>query len=331
MSGQRLGLVDSTRRMSPNGSQLAVARLLEKSMPLMKDGSWMETNKTDSHITALQAGLPRSFRRRLNKGVPISKATTVQNEEATTLRHSMSEVDVLYLARFKDKGAARAEEAKSFIEGIGQDFERDLLYGSIAADPEGIDGLAVRYNSLSGNRAQNVLSAGGTGNDNTSIYLVNWGEGVGFIYPQSSDINMAGAVYHRDLGEQYIQTTENGQSVRMLTMADLFAVEGGWCIKDWRSVVRICNIDVSNLTSQTNPATLRALLAKAIHRLPNNGGMPRIYMNRTAVQYLDIERLTQVGSAGMTYADVDGHVIPHFRGIPIRVDDNILDTESRVA
>ena len=45
---------------------------------------------------------------------------------------------------------------------------------------------------------------------------------------------------------------------------------------------------------------------------------------------LDIQRRDDVAGAGMTYPEVDGKFIPHFRGIPVKKCDSLLETEARV-
>jgi hypothetical protein len=56
------------------------------------------------------------------------------------------------------------------------------------------------------------------------------------------------------------------------------------------------------------------------------------WMNRTVIQMLDIQRHQAVSSGGgLTYENVDGMIVPHFRGIPIRVCDALLETEATVS
>jgi len=74
------------------------------------------------------------------------------------------------------------------------------------------------------------------------------------------------------------------------------------------------------------------LMIKAIHRLPTMGmGKPVFYMNRTVFQMLDIQRRDDViTGGGLVYKDVDGIMVPTFRGIPIRKVDALLENEAAV-
>ena len=265
----------------------------------------------------------------------LSKSKTTQVEEATTTRESFSEPDKLVIDSFQDPATARASESAAFIEGMAQDFEGDLWYGNRDSDVDNVVGLANRYNSLSGNIRQNVLSMGGTGADNASVYLIAWGTNkVSLIYPRHAEGMSKGAVTHKNLGEGVFQGTDaDGNQVRMEVYRDKFCISGGPCIFDWRCVVRIANIDISDLKTAAEGMTskLRFFMARALHRIPMVDGMARFYMNRTVAENLDIERLAQVGNAGMTYREVDGMLVPHFRNVPIRIDDNLLITEDVVA
>ena len=96
-------------------------------------------------------------------------------------------------------------------------------------------------------------------------------------------------------------------------------------------MVRICNIDIPTLLAKTG-ASLIDLLMMARERIPNiESGRTTIYMNRTVKQMLNIQRRDAVQIGGqLEYAVVDGVQVPAWEGIPIRVVDQLLNSESRV-
>jgi len=70
------------------------------------------------------------------------------------------------------------------------------------------------------------------------------------------------------------------------------------------------------------------------------GVKPVFYVNRTVAQMLDIQRYEIMGGVGtgaqnlggsIQYDTIDGKWTPTFRGIPIRVCDQIVETEATVA
>ena len=103
-------------------------------------------------------------------------------------------------------------------------------------------------------------------------------------------------------------------------------------LKDWRYVVRICNIDTTNLVGITNGAFIYTLMIKAMHRVPNiKSGKAAFYMNRTCFEYLDIQARNAVQKGGqLKYDEVDGKPQYSFRGIPVRKVDQLLVSEARV-
>lgn len=340
---ERLNLVDVQKRLSPDAASTYVAEILAKSSPLMKDAIWMPTNKTDSRTTQVRAGLPTVYKRKLNKGTKISKSTVVQNEEGTTTFMAYAENDILVIDSFGDqRGQAREDEATSFIEALGQAAEKELFYGNADADPLGIYGLANRYNSLSATDpiSRNVINAGGnTAADNLSIYFVKWSRNkAGLIYPKHAMSDARGIVDHKDMGIKEAEIGTGDDREIMEVYRDRFRMSFGWCIPDWRSVVRICNVKVSTLKEeamQRNTAmtqsSLRFYMTQALHRLPAGDGMVRCYMNRSAAQALDMEQMAGISNAGMTLMDVQGEQVTAFRGVPIRIDDNLINTEAVVA
>ena len=69
-------------------------------------------------------------------------------------------------------------------------------------------------------------------------------------------------------------------------------------VKDWRYVVRICNIDISDLLGSANTQTAAAstnlikLMARALYRIPNMAmGRAAFYMNRTVHSGMSIAAL----------------------------------------
>ncbi|MEI6424115.1 MAG: major capsid protein, partial [Lentisphaerota bacterium] len=192
---------------------------------------------------------------------------------------------------------------------------------------------SVRYSSLSAANAQNIIAGGatgGTGGDNTSIWLIGWGAQSLFgIFPKGSKAGLE----HKNLGEETVEATAGIAGTRMRAYRDMWIWDCGIALRDWRYTVRIPNIDVTNLVGKTSAADIIELMIKAIHRIPNIRAVrPVFYMNRTCMEMLDIMRRDDVISGGgLTFADVDGKIQYSFRGIPIRICDAILETETLVS
>ncbi|MFU1966163.1 major capsid protein, partial [Bordetella bronchiseptica] len=135
---------------------------------------------------------------------------------------------------------------RAFIEGMNQTQATTLFYGDSSIDAEKFMGLTPRFNSLSAENGQNIIDAGGTGSDNASIWLTVWGPNtLHTIYPKGSQAGLQS----RDLGEDTLIDAAGGryQGYRTHYKWDI-----GLTLRDWRYVVRIANVDVSELTKNAS-------------------------------------------------------------------------------
>lgn len=325
LSTKALTLADHAKRIDPDGKIPMIVEMLSQTNEILDDMLFMEGNLPTGHQTTVRTGLPQTFWRLLNQGIQPSKSTTAQVTEACGILEAWSEVDEEVAELNGNVNAFRISEAQAFLEAMSQEKAETLFYGNSSVNPEEFNGFAVRYSDLSAANAQNIIDAQGTGSDNSSIYLVVWGEKTCHgIFPKGSK---AGLI-HNDLGKQ---TIENADGSLYLGYRDQFKFKCGLALKDWRYVVRICNIDISELVAGTG-ADIVNLMIKAIHRVHKlTAGKACFYMNRSIIQYLDIQRKdTAVQGTGISYKEVDGVNYMSFRGIPIKQTDALLETEARV-
>jgi len=329
LQSNALTLADHAKRLDPDGKTPMIVEMLSQSNEILDDMLFIEGNLPTGHRTTVRTGLPTVAWRLLNQGVQPSKSTTAQIDEQCGIMEAWSEVDKEVAELNGNVGSFRLSEASSFIEAMSQEKASTLFYGNSGVAPEEFTGLAPRYSSLSADNAQNIVDAGGdAAADKSSIWLVVWGQNsVCGIYPKGSQAGLQ----HEDLGLVTIEATAGIAGNRLRAYQDHFTWKCGIALKDWRYAVRIPNIKVADLAAGSGP-DLIDLMIKAMHRIPNlNGGKAAFYMNRSCIQYLDIERRGDVKSGGMTYAEVDGKLVPHFRGVPIRTTDALTETESQVS
>ena len=337
LSANNLTLADWAKRLDPDGQTSTIAELLSQTNEILMDCVWREGNLPTGERVTIRTGLPAVYWRSLNQGIPSSKSTTAQTDEACGLLEARSEMDVKLAALNGNTGSFRASEDIAFIESMNQTMAQTMFYGNAAVDPKQFTGLAPRYSSLTAGNAQNVIDAAGSGTDNTSVYLVCWGDSTVYgIFPKGS---MAG-LDRKDLGEQ---TAYYLDGTRMQVYSSLYNWMPGLVVKDWRYVVRICNIDVSDLTglaantaqAPTSTTSLLHKMAQALYRIPQlRRGRPAFYMNRTV--HSGLTRLAMEKSTGVL-ALQDGlsqfgtpAAYTTFMGVPLRLCDTILNTEARV-
>lgn len=325
-----LTLVDHAKRVQPNGKIQGIAELLSQRNEVVDDIPWVEGNLPTGHRTVVRTGLPTVAYRLMNAGITPSKSTTAQIDEQCGMLEGWSEVDKDLAELNGDVAAFRLSEDKAFIESMGIKFCSTLFYGNTGLNQEEFTGLSPRYSATSAGNGSNILLGGGAGSDNSSIWLVGWGEqSVHGIYPKGS---VAG-LQHEDLGLVTVQTATGPGTGRMRAYQSRFQWKHGIALRDWRYAVRIANIDISNLVGKSSAADLIELMIKAIHRIPTLSGVrPVFYMNRSCYQMLDIQRRDDVQTGGqLGYSNVDGVPNMAFRGIPVHRTDALLETEAVVS
>ena len=326
-----LTLLDFAKRSDPNGTIADIVELMQQLNEILLDMTWQEGNLVTGHRTTVRTGLPAVFWRLLNQGVLGSKSTTAQIDEQCAMLEAWSEIDKDLALLNGNVNAFRLSESAPFVEAMCQEMTRVLFYGNSGVSPEQFTGLSPRYSLSTAGNGANVIKAGGAGADNASMWLVGWGKNSIFgIFPKGSK---AGLV-NEDKGEVILQNAGGVTGAKMVALVERFQWKGGIALKDWRYVVRICNIDISDLVANAGAqASLLQLMAKAIWRLPSLSlSTPVFYANRTVLEFLDIQQTAAVSvGAGITFENVDGQRKYKFRGIPIRTVDQLLETEALVA
>jgi len=325
-----LTLAEVAKRKDPDGTTPIVAELLSKHNQILEDMLFMEGNLPTGHRVTVRTGLPDVYFRSINQGIPASRSQTATVDEGTCLLEAQSSVDVeLMRLAGNNRTGVRYIEDVAFVEAMSQKMAETLIYGNAGTDPKSFTGFAVRYGDLSAGNAANIIDAGGTGSDNTSIYMAVWGEGTVFsIYPQ----NTSGGLETHDHGEDWVEDS-NGRRYRAETTQ--YVWRNGLAVKDWRYAARACNIDVSNLVANSSAADLIDLL-DSLSMLPNSldAGRPVFYVNRTV--YAALRKQARAGTTsvldivkGFNQFGTPSRWM-EFNGIPIRRVDAILNTEARV-
>ena len=245
LSNSNLTLADWAKRSDPDGRVPIVAELLSQSNEILDDCVFKEGNLPTGERVVIRTGLPSVYWRALNQGIPNSKSTTAQVDEACGILEARSEVDKDLAMLNGNTAQFRLSEDTAFLEAMNQTQAETMFYGNPGTDPKKFLGLAPRYGSLSADNSVNVLSAGGSGSDNASVYLVVWGDNTVYCpFPKGSKAGLT----HEDLGEQ---TVYNSDGTRLQAFATRYQWKNGLVVKDWRYVVRICNIDISDLLAGT--------------------------------------------------------------------------------
>lgn len=320
-------LLDLAKATDPDGSIARVVEILNQRNEVLEDMPWMEGNLPTGHRTTIRSGLSAPTWRKLYGGVQPTKSRRVQVTDNCGMLEDYAEVDKALADLNGNTEAFRISEDRAHIEGMSQEMAQTLFYGNEGSEPEAFTGLAPRFNSLSAENADNIIDAfSGSGGDLTSIWLIVWGENsVHGIVPKGSKTG----VQMTDKGQVTVENAD-GNNGRMEAYRTHYRWDCGLTVRDWRQIVRIANIDVSELGTIANTKNIINWMVQAAERVDNLGaGRPVFYMNRTIREKLRLGILERI-SNNLTWETVSGKRVMTFDDIPVKRVDQILKTESRV-
>ena len=317
-------LADVAKRLDPDGTIADIVELLAETNEVLADMTFVEGNLPTGHRTTIRTGLPEATWRMLNYGVQPSKSTTKQVDDTCGMLEAYAEVDKKLADLNNNTATYRLSEDRSFLEAMNKEMADTLFFGDTTKYPERFLGLAPRFSTLtlaSAASAENVVNGGASsGTSNSSIWLVGWGQNsVHGIYPKGSKAGFQ----HKDLGEVTLTDAAGGryQGYRTHYQWDI-----GLCVRDWRYVVRICNIPKTIGTTN-----LIDLMVEASELLPSlNGVRPAFYMNRTMRTNLR-KQLANKSNVNLSIDEAAGKKVLAFDEIPVRRCDALDFSEGVIA
>lgn len=323
--GTKYANLQDVASRTKDGKIQRIAEILNETNEILDDALYIEANNTTGHQTTVRSGLPTPTWRQLYQGVQPTKSKTVKVTDTIGMLEAYSEVDVELANLNNNSQEFRMSEDKAFLEGMSQEMANTLIYGNTETDPEKFMGLAPRYNDLSAENAANIISGGGSGSDNTSIWLVTWDDSTcHMIYPKGSQAGLSSD----DKGQT---TKENPDGSLYEVYRTHYKAKMGLVLRDWRYVVRIANIDVSDITKDAaTGADIIDLMVQAQHKLRSRKGRQVWYANETIITALDRQIMNR-STAALSLREIEGREVMMFRGRPVRRVDAILDTEATVS
>lgn len=324
-------LLDLAKAMDPKGRIAQIVEILNETNEILDDMVWKEGNLLTGHRSTIRSGLPTPTWRKLYGGVQPTKSTNVAVTDTTGMLEAYSEVDVALADLNGNTAAFRLSEDRPHIEGMSQEIADTLFLGNEDTEPEAFTGFAPRFNDLSGpENADNIIDGAGTGTDNASIWLVVWGENTCHgIIPQGS----TAGIKVTDKGQVTVEDASGGSNTgRYEAYRTHFRWDAGLTVRDWRYIVRICNIDRSALVKDAaSGADLPDLMFQAMDIIPNmNAGKAVFYMDRTVRGFLRRQLVNATDGSTLEVKDVGGRMTSLFQGIPVRRVDALSADEARV-
>lgn len=318
-----LTLLDKFSRQDPDGRIANIVEILTQRTVVMEDLEWVEGNSKTGHVITSRTALPAIQYRRYNEGIAVTKSRTDQVTESIGKMAGMCKVDVELAQLGGTPGAYRQSEEDAFLQSFANELETGMFYNATGVSPEKWQGLAPRFAATANPGGSQIIKmdASASGADQASMWLVAHGpETVFGIFPSGVPMGLT----YTDGGKQLTRDVNNNE---FWAWVSSWSWDVGLCVRDWRAVVRVCNIDLGNILS-TGTALIDAMIRGA--RRIFKPGMGRLvwYANRDVVTFLELQAKNSTLNSTIKIDQVGGQPILTFRGVPVKETDALLSTES---
>lgn len=339
-------LVDVSTRMDHDGKIPLIAEMLSQCNDYADDAPYVEANEATGHMFVFRTSIPAGSWRSYNMGVGYGKSTTARSRVGLGMLEDYSQVDRALAEHSGDREKFRQSEDVAFMEGMSQTIAQTFVYGNTAVTPAEFMGLAPFYNTLNTSTAQNaanVVNFGGAASSNTSLWLIGWSPQSFFLlFPRGSKAGLD----MEDKGD--VTPGFDSLGNRFEAYTSWFRQQVGLCPQDWRYGARGANIDVTaaglagpnapdvfvNMDTMLSnfPKLTRSTsgITKTDAPMDNVQPRPVFYCNRTLRHWMAVQAMRN-RNVLLDIKDYAGMPIEGYRGIPIKIIDQITNTESTVS
>ena len=326
-------------KMTHKNEIIDVAEVLNETNDVIQDAVVQRANDITSHVVARRTAQPAPTWNKVGNGWNATSGRIQQARETIGMLKARYQCPQDVMRLQPNPAKFRSQQERAYIEGMGQEFA-NTLFGNwsagtlTAAPPEEFDSLSARYASLSTDDASYVANNGNTtGNDNTSIWFVQWGPGkVYLIYPRNA---AGGGIKKEDKNLQLVagdnsvastSATQPNPTNQLWAYITEFSWDVGLCIEDTRSVKRLCNIDSVSTEDNT-------LDEDRIIEVRNNFKTPgTIYMYCNETVFTQLQILAKDKSnVHWTENNPFGKPQMYFLDMPVRRCDAITNVEATIS
>lgn len=310
-------LQDVKAMHDPKGNIAKAVDVLSEVNGVLPTATWMEANDLTSHVVTQALTEGTGSAGVINQGVPYETTKVKQVRFPIEMFETYSRVDERELKVSSSPEQFRAQKDAYMLKSLGRSWHTRFFYGDSTDNPAAVDGLATRYNDLG---MDNVVGAGGTGSDLSSMWILQWGmDGCYLTYPRGGNT----MIEVEDLGRDIVNDTVGAYTA----MVTHFGIHWGLAIADDRAVQRIANIETSGASNIFDEDDL----IRAITRLPDPGNLANtaIYVNRSIYAAMQIAMKDKQNVNFYPDADgLSGKPVVTFQGIPVVMVDKLLNTEA---
>lgn len=322
-----LSLAEANKRAGYDDAA-AVLGELQQIHDFLDEVSWLPASHGGYNRQLQAKRLGKGAFSKANAPVPVISSSADLITEPVKLYEGDSQVDERVFKGVEDAYAVRDSEDALNLEGMIQDWIYNLIYANEGDTPDAFKSLARRRAVLGTDKT--VWSLGGAGADLTSLWLFEFGRSGFFLaYPPNSGTP---GLMNDDRGRHYVPAPTG--SGNMWAWVRHYEIWGALVERNKRSLMRICNIETDGAANNFLDTTAGQgfdVFIKAKNWLPRAGRGAVAFCNRTLKGQIDNAAYAK-SNVYMTIREVEGYgPITFAAGIPVRMMEPILDTESAVS
>ena len=329
--GDLYNLSDVAKITLNNGKFAKAFDVIAEMNPIVDDVPFVPSNDGETYKSTELTGYPTTYYRMVNQGIPVSTDNEKMIRNSFAQLANAYQIDRKLVTGTKESiDAFMARKDLRYVTSLMDSLATTMVYGDSATETDKFTGLAARLSVPSTNYKEagyNLISGGGSGSDNTSMYGVVWsGDGAFGFYPEGSQAGLK-ITRMRD-----VEIRDSGGTNEFIGHKNFYEMDAGLVVTDWHHICRACNIDVSDLTfdKSGSSANLSDLLTRLEIRMAGMIGRPVIYVNKTIYSFLTRQVKETVGG-NLGYQEVKGKRILDWNGIAIKQLTVIVNTEPTIA
>lgn len=312
---------------------------------MLDDITVVEANNGTALETTIRTETPKPVWTTYYGGIPANKGSKAKIKVSCGRMGTKILVDKELFDASKDKDAVLADEIMSAQNGMRLEMGNMLVYGRLADNPLGFNGLMKHYDAYSTGEeddtesAHYVLNAFGEGKGANkasdaklgSILLVGWSPNtITCFHPEGS--STGGIKVGERSTTSVVDPDKGGDATYEVYMQYLYW-SLGLAVRDYRYGGRICNIQRDDMLNGTDKGqSYIELIDRLAMRVNDDGGVRQaFYMDKQMFENVAVlfSRMTRANA--VTMEQVEGRKERRLFGIPVRIQDCMKVNESKVA
>lgn len=343
LNGTRaLTYVDFVKGLDPKGNfDHRVVNLAVRANEMLDDITVVEANNGTALETTVRTEVPKPVWTQYYGGIPSNKGSRAKIKVSCGRMGTKIIVDKKLFDEAKDKDAVLADELYAAQEGMKLEMGNMLIYGKLADNPLGFNGLFKHYDKFSTgaeddtDSAHYVLNAydvSGAASEASlgSIALVGWSPNtITCFHSQGAKLGGIEVTPKRVVD---VADTDKGGDATFEAYLQYLYWELGMAVRDYRYGGRICNIQRDKmLLDPTKAGAYIELIDRLTQRVHDSGVKQALYMDKQMWENVCVlySRLTR-GNA-ITFQNVENRKERKLYGIPVRIQECMKVAEDKVA